>query len=364
MLTLAGTRPEAIKLAPLAIAAAARPGIAHRLVATGQHAALFHQTLAAFGVAADADFGLLVPGQSIEALAASVSAAVTAEIARDRPDLLIVQGDTTSAWAAALAADAAGVPVGHVEAGLRSGDPLLPWPEERNRIEIDRVATLLFAPTPVALANLRDEPDVHGVAAITGNTGIDALLMMRDRLGPPDPRPDARRLVLVTAHRRENIGAGIAGICAAIVRLTARGDIAVALPVHPNPAVQAQVVAALGDVSHVSLLAALDYPAMVRMMTQAHLILSDSGGVQEEAPALGVPLLVLRENSERPEAVAAGNASIVGTDPDRILAAATRLLDDPAAHAAMARPAFPFGRGDAADTIVDLIEGWHAGRSI
>ncbi|MET0269106.1 MAG: UDP-N-acetylglucosamine 2-epimerase (non-hydrolyzing) [Sphingomonas sp.] len=364
LLTIAGTRPEAIKLAPLAIEAARRAEITHRFVATGQHGGLFHDTLAAFGVAADADLGLMTPGQSIDALAAAVAAAVAAETVAFRPDLLIVQGDTTSAWAAALAARAAGVPVGHVEAGLRSGDPLLPWPEERNRIEIDRVATLLFAPTPAAIANLRAEADVRGAAILTGNTGIDALLAMRARVAPPvDALAAARhapRLILVTAHRRENIGDGLAGICAAVRRLAARGDVRLVVPVHPNPAVKAQVTAALADVAGVALVPTLDYPAMVRMMARACLLLSDSGGLQEEAPALGLPMLVLRENSERPEAIAAGNAVLVGADPDRIVAAAARLLDDPAAHAAMARPAFPFGRGDAAVRILDAIGAWRA----
>lgn len=359
LLTIAGTRPEAIKLAPLAAEAARRPGIAHRLAATGQHGALFHETLAAFGVAADTDWGLLTPGDSIDALAAAIARATEHEIARFRPDLVIVQGDTTSAWAAALAAHAAGVPVGHVEAGLRSGDPLLPWPEERNRIEIDRVAALLFAPTPAAMANLAAEPGVGGRAILTGNTGIDALLSMRARLAPPSDRD--RRLILVTAHRRENIGAGLDGICAAVRRLAMREDVSLLVPVHPNPAVRAQVTAALGGVPRVTLTQPLDYPAMVRAMTGAHLLLSDSGGLQEEAPALGLPLLVLRDNSERPEAVAAGNARIVGTDAARIVAEATRLLDDPAAHAAMARPAFPFGRGDAAVRILDAIAAWRTG---
>ncbi len=360
LLTIAGTRPEAIKLAPLVIEAARRPELLHRVVATGQHGRLFHGTLAAFGVEADADMGLPTAGQSIEGLAALVRAATAIEIDRARPDLLIVQGDTTSAWAAAMAAHAAGLPIAHVEAGLRSGDPLLPWPEERNRIEIDRAATLLFAPTPAALANLAAEPEVGGVAILTGNTGIDALLAMRASLPLPPPPPGGPRLVLVTAHRRENIGAGLANICDAVIRLAARGDVEIVVPVHPNPSVRAQVTTRLGQVAGVTLVPPLDYPQMVAMMARATLLLSDSGGLQEEAPALGLPLLVLRENSERPEAIAAGNACIVGTDADRIVAAASRLLDDPAAHAAMARPALTFGRGDAAARILDAIALWHA----
>ena len=302
------------------------------------------------------------PGQSDDAFAARIAQGVTAEITAFRPDLLIVQGDTTTACAAALAAHARGVPVGHVEAGLRSGNPDLPWPEERNRIAIDRIATLLFAPTTRAAANLAAEPEVAGRVIVTGNTGIDALLTMRARIAAP-PRPvGAPRLILATSHRGDNIGAGLACICAALVTLAARGDVEVVVPVHPNPAVQAQVAAALGGVAGITLLPALDYPAMVGLMLRAFLILSDSGGLQEEAPALGIPLLVLRPNSERPEAVAAGNARIVGTDSARIVAEATRLLDDSAAHAAMARPAFPFGMGDAAVRILDAIEAWATAR--
>ncbi|WP_156678704.1 non-hydrolyzing UDP-N-acetylglucosamine 2-epimerase [Sphingomonas profundi] len=363
LLTIAGTRPEAIKLAPLALAAAARPGIDHRLVATGQHGALFHDALAAFHVAADADMRLLVQGQSIEALAALVGEGVARAIADVRPHVLLVQGDTTSAWAAARAAYALGVPVGHIEAGLRSGDMASPWPEERNRVEIDALATLLFAPTHGAAANLAGEPGIAGEVAVTGNTGIDALLAIHARPPAPAIRPGARRLILATTHRRENIGAGIAGICAALRALARRPDVDIVLPVHPNPAVQAQILAALSGCARIDLPPALDYPAMVRLMARAHLILSDSGGVQEEAPALGVPLLVLRENSERPEVLESGNARLVGTDPARILAAAEAILDDPAAHAAMARPAFPYGRGDAAERILDAIEDWHAARS-
>lgn len=341
------------------MAAAARPQICHRLVATGQHGALFHDTLAAFAVTADDDLALMVPGQTIDDLAERVQAAVIAEVGRFRADMVIVQGDTTSAWAAALAARRLGVPLGHVEAGLRSGDMASPWPEERNRVEIDAMADLLFAPTRAAATHLGEEPAVRGHVVRTGNTGIDALLAIRARLAPA-PVGDGRRLILATTHRRENIGVGIAGICTALRALAARGDVSIVVPVHPNPAVQAQVVAALGGHDGITLLPALDYPDMVQLMAQSHLILSDSGGIQEEAPALGIPLLVLRDNSERPESIACGSARLVGTDPARIVAAATTLLDHPATHAKMARPAFPYGHGDAAEIILDTIEDWAA----
>ncbi len=309
--------------------------------------------------------GLFVPGQSIEDLDTRIAAGAAAEIARFRPHMLLVQGDTTSAWAAAHAGHALGVPVGHIEAGLRSGNPMSPWPEERNRTEIDAIATLLFAPTADAAANLFADPAVTGDVSVTGNTGIDALLHTRARIARPAVLHDsARRLILATTHRRENIGDGIAGICTALLALAARGDVEIVLPVHPNPAVQTQIESALGGNDRITLLPALDYPEMVRLMDIAHLILSDSGGLQEEAPALGLPLLVLRDNSERPEVIASGNAQLVGTDPARILAAANRLLDEPIAYARMARPAFPYGRGDAAMRILDDVEDWAARRHV
>lgn len=359
---IAGTRPEAIKLAPVAREAARRPGVDLRFVATGQHRALFDDVAAAFGLTIDHNLGLLVPGQSIEALTAGIAAAMPALIAQWRPDLLLVQGDTTSAWAAARAAHRQGVPTGHVEAGLRSHDVARPWPEERNRVEIDALSTLLFAPTEQARRNLAADPAVDGTVIVTGNSGIDALLAMRARTAAATLHEPGRRLILATCHRRENIGDGIAGIGAALRRIAARPGVRVVLPLHPNPRVREGLRAALAG-STVELIDPLPYRDMVRLMDAAHLILSDSGGLQEEAPALGVPLLVMRDNTERPEALAAGNIALVGTDPDRIVAATDRLLDDPAAHAAMARPAFPYGRGDAAEKILDAIEGWFEDQS-
>ena len=243
--------------------------------------------------------------------------------------MVIVQGDTTSAYGAALAADALGIPVAHVEAGLRSHDWTQPWPEERNRVMIDRLACLLFAPTAEAAANLGDEsPAVRGRVLVTGNTGIDALLMTRATLGPAPPR-DGPALILLTCHRRENFGAGIAAICDAALRLAARGDTLLLCPVHSNPAVGEVIRARLSAHPAIVLTGPLPYRETVAAMATAHLILTDSGGIQEEAPALGTPTLVLRDVTERPEALATGNLALVGTDPDRIVAAAARLLDDP-----------------------------------
>jgi len=272
------------------------------------------------------------------------------------PDMVLVQGDTSSAYAGALAAYRLGIPVGHVEAGLRSHDFDHPWPEERNRVMIDRLADLLFAPTAESAANLAFEADVvKGRCLITGNTGIDALLAMRSRLSLPAPEA-GKALILLTCHRRESIGPGIEAICAAALRLADRGDVAILCPVHPNPAVGETVRRLLGNHPAITLTGALRYRDAVAAMAHARLILTDSGGIQEEAPALGTPVLVLREVTERPEGVASGNLLLVGTNTDRIVAAAGRLLDDPAAHAAMSRPAFPFGRGDASVKILDAIE--------
>jgi UDP-N-acetylglucosamine 2-epimerase (non-hydrolysing) len=278
-------------------------------------------------------------------------------IAAEMPHIVLVQGDTTSAYAGALAADQLGVPVGHVEAGLRSHDLASPWPEERNRVEIDRIADLLFAPTTEAAGNLLDDRHVRGRISLTGNSGIDALLLMRRRLvSLPPAVEDGRALILLTCHRRESMGAGIDRICTAVLRLVARGDVRLLCPVHPNPVVGDMVRDRLGNHAAISLVEPLSYRDTVAAMAASRLILTDSGGIQEEAPALGVPALVLRDVTERPEGIVSGNLALVGTDPDRIVAAASRLLDDPAVHARMARPSFPFGRGDASEKILDVIE--------
>lgn len=360
LLSIAGTRPEAIKLAPIALAAALRPGIAHQLIASGQHDVMFEQVVEAFGLHVDRRLRLGAAGQSIAAFSDRVASAVRTLIADDPPNLLLVQGDTTTAWAAARAAHAAGVPVGHVEAGLRSHDMALPWPEERNRVEIDALATLLFAPSDQARANLLAEPQVRGEVHVTGNSGIDALLVMRARLATTPP--SQTRLILATCHRREAIGAPLERICAALAALAARPDVRIVVPVHANPAIHNPVRRMLGGRDRIDLVAPLAFPDMVSHLCRAHLILSDSGGLQEEAAALGVPLLLLRDNSERPEAIAAGNVALVGSDTARIVAAASRLLDDPAAHAAMAVPSFPYGRGDAAERTLDVVERWAAAR--
>ena len=357
LLSIVGTRPEAIKIAPVSLAAADRSRIDHRILATGQHGALFDEALEDFGLDADLRLRPVVYDPWPDAMIARFTEALVPVIATERPDMVLVQGDTNSAYAGAIAAERLGIPIGHVEAGLRSYDFDHPWPEERNRVMIDRLATLLFAPTPEAAANLDAESDVvAGRPLITGNTGIDALLAMRARLPTPPADAAGKALILLTCRRRENIGAGIEAICEAALTLADRGDVAILCPVHPNPAVGSTVRERLGDHPAITLTGALRYRDAVAAMAAARLILTDSGGIQEEAPALGVPVLVLRDVTERPEGLATGNLALVGTDAARIVATASHLLDDPAAHAAMARPAFPFGGGGAAVKILDAIQ--------
>jgi UDP-N-acetylglucosamine 2-epimerase (non-hydrolysing) len=271
------------------------------------------------------------------------------------PDLLIVQGDTSSALGAALAAFAAEVPVAHVEAGLRTHDVRLPWPEEEYRTAIDAAADLLFAPTETAAANLRSE-QVPGEIHVTGNTAIDALLAAQAELPPRAEPRGGSRVVLVTCHRRESWGEGLRSIAAAIAELAR--DSMVRFVLHPNPHVSAQTQSLLGSIENVSLIAPCGHRALLGLMRDSDLVLSDSGGIQEEAPALGVPLLVLREKTERPEGVAAGSARLVGVSRERIVSEAKRLLGDPAALAAMSRRTFPYGDGRAAPRIAAIIEEW------
>ncbi|WP_294391807.1 UDP-N-acetylglucosamine 2-epimerase (non-hydrolyzing) [uncultured Sphingomonas sp.] len=351
ILTIAGTRPEAVKVAHVARLLGRHVGIHHRLVATGQHGAGFHTTLGYFGVAADGDLAL--PNRGPDAFAEEIARAVPSLIEAFAPDLLLVQGDTTSAWAAALAGAACGIPIGHIEAGLRSGNPRIPWPEERNRIEIDDLSALLFAPSEAAAGNL---VGVSGEVHVTGNTAIDALLELRDR-SPPTLHDSARKLILVTCHRREAIPC-LADLAQALIRIADRPDVDILLPVHGNPAVGEPLRRLLGGHPRIRLTDPLPYPELVRLMQVAHLLLTDSGGLQEEAPALGLPTLVLRDITERPEVFASGNARLVGLDPDRIVRNTIRLLDDVGAHAAMCRPAFPYGKGDAAPRMVEAITRW------
>lgn len=354
-----GTRPEAIKLAPVARALSAR-GARPALVFTGQHPDL---KAAEFGLAAFPATHLDCPGEDDpHAHVHRVTTAIL-PLLRDPPDLLVVQGDTSSALGAALAAFTAGVPVAHVEAGLRTHDPLLPWPEEEYRTAIDAQAELLFAPTHAAEANLRAE-QVPGRIHVTGNTSVDAVLSATAHLPPPTLRDRGMPRLLVTCHRRESWGEGLESIAAALIELARDGSASIDMVLHPNAFVAGTMLRLLGGVRGIALVPPCNHAELVRRMRDADLVLSDSGGIQEEAPALGVPLLVLREKTERPEGLAAGNARLVGTSTQRIVEEARRLLADPDERAAMGRRSFPYGDGHAAARIAEIIQQWLEPRTV
>lgn len=365
ILSVFGTRPEAIKMGPLVQALAAAPGVQSLVCTTGQHRAMLDQALELFSIRPDHDLDLMVGNQTLNGLSARLIAALDALYDDVRPDRVLVHGDTTTAMAAALAAFHRRIPVGHVEAGLRTGNLQQPWPEEMNRRVIDLVADILFAPTASSRHNLEAE-HLGGRIVVTGNTVIDALAAAVARLDADtglraqlDARfpglHEGRRLVLVTGHRRESFGAGFENICKALAELARRQDLDVVYPVHLNPNVQGPVNALLGGIGNVHLVPPQDYLGFVRLMQRADVILTDSGGVQEEAPALGKPVLVMRDVTERPEAVAAGVVRLVGTDPARILAAAETALSLPATTGGFRPDASPYGDGRASARIVDAL---------
>jgi UDP-N-acetylglucosamine 2-epimerase (non-hydrolysing) len=345
-----GTRPEVIKMAPVIRALQATGWARVRVLATAQHRGLLDQALADFGLVPDRDLDLMRPDQTLAALTARLVEGMDAVLADEAPDFVLAQGDTTTVLATALCCFYRDLPFGHVEAGLRTGQRRVPFPEEMNRVVAGVLATQHYAPPPAArdalLAAGVDAATIH----LTGNTVIDSLLWQAARNGAP-ATPGLRR-ILVTAHRRENFGAPMEAICAAIVDLVARHpDVDVLFPVHPNPNVGRVVHERLGGRPRIALCAPLAYPAFVAALQDATLVLTDSGGVQEEAPALGKPVLVMRTDTERPEAVAAGVAKLVGVDRDAIVAAASALLEDAAQYRAMARGVSPYGDGHAAARI-------------
>ncbi|NYD92277.1 non-hydrolyzing UDP-N-acetylglucosamine 2-epimerase [Sphingomonas melonis] len=364
VLTIFGTRPEAIKLFPVVRALQAAGGMETVTCVTAQHRGLLDQVLAIAGLTPDIDLDLMEPGQSLDRLTARLLIGLGEVMDRVRPDRVIVQGDTATAMVGALAAYYRKIPVAHVEAGLRSGDIYQPWPEEVNRRIVAPIAALHFAPTDTAAAALARENVTAGVH-VTGNTVIDALHWTRGRiaatptlaadLDPLAARFAGRRIVLVTTHRRENFGDGMAAIARAIARIAARDDVAVIFPMHPNPNVGAVMDQWLGTPDNVARIAPLDYPHFIRALELCDLALTDSGGVQEEAPALGKPVLVMRDTTERPEGVAAGTARLIGTDEARIVSEVFTLLDDKAAYSAMARAHNPFGDGQASTRIARII---------
>lgn len=360
-----GTRPEAIKMAPLVQELKKREGIFEtKLIVTAQHRQLLDQVLDVFDIEADIDLDLMQQNQSLVSLAARVSTQIDAVFEAERPDIVLVQGDTTTAFAASFAAFTRRIPVGHVEAGLRSYDMANPFPEEANRRLTAVVSDIHFAPTWLSRDNLLREGIPPERIVVTGNTIVDALeQLMRQPPRAKIARLNGERVLLVTSHRRESWGQDLENICEALRELIARfADVMIVFPVHPNPNVRKTVTGLLAGCERVQLLDPVDYVSFVQWLKAAYLILTDSGGVQEEAPSFRKPVLVLRRTTERPEAARAGLAKIVGTSPAAIVEEATRLLVDRAAYAAMTSGNNPFGDGRAAERICHALERWGAGR--
>jgi len=358
VLTVVGTRPEAVKMAPVVMALRQEPAIESRLVATGQHRDMVAPILEVFGIRPDYDLDVMRPNQSPCDVLSDVTRALQPVLRSLAPDWVLVQGDTTTVLAAAIAAAYAGCRVGHVEAGLRTYDRCNPFPEELNRVLVDHASDLCFAPTEVARRHLLREGIPSDRVFVTGNTVVDALqyIVGQSVSSLPFEIPGGKRLVLVTAHRRENHGEPFQNILRAVGALARRRDVHVVYPVHRNPNVWGPAHERLGRAENVTLLEPMDYLSFVHLMKRAYIILTDSGGIQEEAPSLGIPVLVMRSTTERPEALDAGVARLVGTDTETILAAATQLLDDEAAYRRMASSNNPFGDGRAARRIVTILE--------
>jgi UDP-N-acetylglucosamine 2-epimerase (non-hydrolysing) len=358
VLCTVGTRPEAIKMAPVIRALRADPAFRCLVLATAQHRTLLDGVLDLFGIVPDVDLDIMQPDQSLSALTGRLMLRLDDVLADLRPDIILGQGDTTTVLTVALAAFYRGIPFGHVEAGLRTGNLASPFPEELNRVLTARMTRWHFAPTDAADAALRAEGYDPGTIHITGNTVIDALAIAR---GLPAATalplgPGIRRRLLVTLHRRENFGPPLARICAALDHLIAdNADLDLLIPMHPNPNVRGTLIRHFAERARVILTEPLGYAEFIAAMRSATLILSDSGGVQEEAPALGKPVLVLRETTERPEALAAGVTALVGTQTEAIRAAAQHLLDDPVAYARMVTHRSPYGDGMAAGRIVGIL---------
>jgi UDP-N-acetylglucosamine 2-epimerase (non-hydrolysing) len=365
ILVVFGTRPEAIKLFPVVAALKADPRFDARVCVSAQHRGMLDQVLDIAGIAPDHDLDVMKPDQSLDALTAALLTGLGEVMDAVKPARVMVQGDTATAMCGALAGYYRKIPVDHVEAGLRSGNIYHPWPEEINRKIIGTIASLHFAPTETAAAALKAENADPARIHVTGNTVIDALHWVTARIGENpalasglaelERRFAGKRIIGVTSHRRENFGGGLEAIAEAIRRIAARDDVALIFPVHPNPNVRKVMDSALSGLSNVAMIEPLDYPHFAHLLDIAEIMLTDSGGVQEEAPALGKPVLVMRETTERPEGVEAGTAKLVGTDTESIVTEISTLLDDKAAYEAMARAHNPFGDGHAARRIVELL---------
>ena len=371
VLSVFGTRPEAIKMAPVVLGLAKSEEFDSRVCVTGQHRHMLDQVLNLFEIRPNYDLDVMQQGQDLFDVTARSLLGLRDVLRKEKPDLVLVQGDTTTCFAAALAAFYEHIPVGHIEAGLRTGNLQAPFPEEANRSLVGRVASYHFPPTEGSRQNLLKEGVPEQRIWVTGNTVIDALLMVRDRaerysedywqerFGVPlyeRIRDESRRMILITGHRRENFGQGFVDLCSAIRDLAVQHpDWDLIYPVHLNPNVQEPAYRILGNKPNITLLPPLDYLPLVNVMKHSTIVLTDSGGIQEEAPGLGVPTLVLRNTTERPEGVEAGTLKLVGTDPNVIIKEARHLLDDPGAHAAMSGAKNPYGDGHAAERIVQAV---------
>ena len=365
-----GTRPEAIKMFPVVHALRDLDQFDVRVAVTAQHREMLDQVLEMAGIAPDIDLDLMQPGQSLDALGARIITRFGEALDAQKPDRVLVHGDTLTTMMASLACYFRRLPVGHVEAGLRSGDIYAPWPEEVNRKVTGVVADLHFAPTQRAAEALRAENVASSSIHVTGNTVIDALLTAQRRIvddpaiapvvAPLRERFEGKRIIAVTAHRRENFGEGMHQIARALSDLATRDDIAIIYPMHPNPNVEEVMAPALANNPRIALIKPLDYVNFVAMMAVSDIVLTDSGGVQEEAPSLGKPVLVMRDTTERPEGVAAGTARLVGADRSKIVSAVNLLLDDPQAYETMARAHNPYGDGTASRQIAEIIAAAHA----
>jgi UDP-N-acetylglucosamine 2-epimerase (non-hydrolysing) len=369
VLTIIGTRPEAIKLAPVVLELKRRQDLFDFPVCvTAQHREMLDQVLALFGIKPDSDLDIMSPGQTLAQVTARAIGGLDNVVSREKPDVILVQGDTTTAFCGALTGYYHQIKVGHVEAGLRTGNKYAPFPEEINRCLIGRIADLHFAPTEQARQTLLNEGIADPSVFVTGNTVIDALLWVRERVRATPPElpkglfeaTTGKQIILVTGHRRESFGDGFENICYAIREIAdSFVNVAFIYPVHLNPNVREPVKRILGGHPRIHLIEPLSYAPFVWLMDRATIVLTDSGGVQEEAPSLGKPVLVMRETTERPEGIAAGNALLVGVQRERIVDGLRQLLSDPAKRAAMAAVNNPYGDGLAAQRIVEILTGVH-----
>ena len=355
-----GTRPEAIKMCPLVIEMKKREDVRTVVCVTGQHREMLDDVLRVFAVVPDYDLGVMREEQTLSGVTSAVLCGMERVIAEVKPDLVLVHGDTTTAFAAGLAAFYAKIPVGHVEAGLRTGDLYAPFPEEFNRLAVSAFATYHFAPTEIARTNLLCEGKRAESIFVTGNTAIDALryTVSREYTHPVLTEAGGRRIILMTAHRRENIGEGLSHIFSAVKRFAAaHPEVFFTYPVHPNPKVKDAAEDALSGIDNIRLIPPLSAVDFHNFMARSFLVLTDSGGAQEEAPYFGVPVLVMRKTTERPEGIAAGTAKLVGTDEEDILLAMETLVRSPAVYAGMAHAENPYGDGYAAKKIADILLG-------